>query len=161
MSALEPPLRYLDLADLDRALSVVREKIAAERSAMLCSSDVRKAGRPPEEEGKYEADLTAKAAAIYSGRRARDRAFDDPSLFSDPAWDIMLDLFIAKNQHLISVSSACIAAAVAPTTALRWIDILIKKGLVERTPDQFDRRRTFVRLTKRGEELVGRAVKMA
>lgn len=81
-------------------------------------------------------------------RRLREETFGVPGLFEDPAWDILLDLFAAElERRRVSVSSLCIAAAVAPTTALRWIGKLIALGLLERRPDDFDRRRAFIALT--------------
>lgn len=83
-------------------------------------------------------------------RRLRDEVFGAPGLFEDPAWDMLLDLFAADlERRQVSVSSLCIAAAVAPTTALRWISKLIAVGLFERRPDAFDRRRAFIALTPR------------
>lgn len=83
-------------------------------------------------------------------RRLRDQYFG-PGLFEDPAWDMLLDLFAADAERAqVSVSSLCIAAAVAPTTALRWIAKLNDAGLFERLPDPDDRRRAFVMLTPAG-----------
>lgn len=83
-------------------------------------------------------------------RRMRDDAFGMGGLFEDPAWDMLLDLFAAElERRRVSVSSLCIAAAVAPTTALRWIGKLIDADLLERRPDEFDRRRAFISLTGR------------
>lgn len=83
-------------------------------------------------------------------RRMRDDAFGIGGLFEDPAWDMLLDLFAAElERQRVSVSSLCIAAAVAPTTALRWIGKLVDAGLLERRPDDFDRRRAFLSLTAR------------
>lgn len=81
-------------------------------------------------------------------RRKRDTIFAD-RLFADPAWDMMLDLFQAsqKSNRPISVTSLCIASAVPNTTALRWMDTLVRKGLLVRHEDERDRRRTFVSLT--------------
>lgn len=81
-------------------------------------------------------------------RRKRDSTFGD-RLFADPAWDMMLDLFQAskKDARPISVTSLCIASAVPNTTALRWIDALVQKGLLARHADEHDGRRTFVSLT--------------
>ena len=61
----------------------------------------------------------------------------------------MLDLFQAskKDARPISVTSLCIASAVPNTTALRWIDALVQKGLLARHADEHDGRRTFVSLT--------------
>src|SRR5690606_24209072 len=62
-------------------------------------------------------------------RRLRDE-FLPGDLFADPAWDMLLDLFAARlEQERVSVSSLCIASAVPPTTALRWIRTLTEKGL--------------------------------
>jgi len=82
-------------------------------------------------------------------RRLRDQFFG-PGLFEDPAWDMLLDLFAAELERVqVSVSSLCIAAAVAPTTALRWIARMTDAGLFERHPDPFDRRRAFMALSSR------------
>ena len=81
------------------------------------------------------------------GRRMRD-AFFGQNLFEDPAWDMLLDLYAAHLEGArVSVSSLCIAAAVAPTTALRWIGKLTEAELFERQPDPDDRRRAFMALT--------------
>jgi hypothetical protein len=45
------------------------------------------------------------------------------------------------------VSSLCIAAAVASTTALRWIARMTDTALFERRPDLLDRRRAFMVLS--------------
>ncbi|UYY57033.1 winged helix DNA-binding protein [Sphingomonas sp. S2-65] len=89
------------------------------------------------------------ASRIYDARRARDTCFSGHSdLFGEPGWDILLDLFIAGERgRKVSVSSCCIAAAVPPTTALRWIGTLSERGLIEQTPDVKDSRRRFVALT--------------
>lgn len=80
-------------------------------------------------------------------RRLRDQFFG-AGLFEDPAWDMLLDLFAAELERVqVSVSSLCIAAAVAPTTALRWISRMTDAGLFERRPDPFDRRRAFMALS--------------
>lgn len=98
---------------------------------------------------------------IVRARRLRDR-YVDTGMFEDPAWDMMLDLYAAHLERAhVSVSSLCIAAAVAPTTALRWIARLTEAGLFERRPDPFDRRRAFMSLTARGLEAMRRYVAMA
>lgn len=85
---------------------------------------------------------------VIRARRLRDKQFGK-GLFEDPAWDMMLDLFAAHLERAeVSVSSLCIAAAVPPTTALRWIGRMSDAGLFERRADPFDRRRAFMGLTK-------------
>ena len=85
-------------------------------------------------------------------RRLRDQFFG-ATLFEDPGWDMLLDLYAAELERgRVSVSSLCIAAAVAPTTALRWIARMTDTGLFERRPDLLDRRRAFMVLSDRASE---------
>ncbi len=93
-------------------------------------------------------NLTDAAKALYRARRQRERYFDTlTGAFSEPAWDLMLDLFIAGREgRRVSVSSAAIAADVPSTTALRWIGMLEGEGIIVREADIVDRRRSWLRL---------------
>lgn len=89
---------------------------------------------------------------ILKARRARAKFFEE-TLFADPAWDILLELYAAElGQRPLSVGSVCIGAAVPASTALRWITALERKGLVARHHDRFDARRQLVSLTRAGVE---------
>ena len=94
--------------------------------------------------------------AVLRARRLRDGIFP-ADLFADPAWDILLDLMAARLENVrVSVSSLCIAAAVPPTTALRWIRQLTERGLLERQADPDDGRRIFIALSQQGVAAVTR-----
>lgn len=85
--------------------------------------------------------------AMIRARRLRDRFFAQ-DLFADPAWDMLLDLMAARIERAeVAVSSLCIAAAVPPTTALRWIRTMTDQGLLERRADPVDGRRVFIALS--------------
>ena len=85
---------------------------------------------------------------LIRARRLRDQYFDH-ELFADPAWDILLDLAAARLERApVAVSSLCIAAAVPPTTALRWIKTLTEAGLLVRAADARDGRRVFIELSE-------------
>jgi len=89
---------------------------------------------------------------VIRARRLRGRFFDE-ELFADPAWDMLLDLLQAEiSQHRVPVSSLCIAAAVPPTTALRWIKTMTDVGLFQRRADPHDGRRIFVELSRGASE---------
>lgn len=81
------------------------------------------------------------------------RQFGGEGLFEDPAWDMLLDLFAAELEGAqVSVSSLCIAAGVAPTTALRWIAKMTEMDLFIRHPDPVDRRRAFMTLSSQASD---------
>ena len=93
------------------------------------------------------AAATLNLREIIKLRRLRDRFFQ-PDLFADPAWDILLDLkAAAQERQQVSVSSLCIAAAVPPTTALRWITAMTESGMLVRRQDPADARRVFIELS--------------
>lgn len=87
---------------------------------------------------------------LIQWRRLRERHFG-PGLFADPAWDILIELAASHvERRSVPVSSLCAAAAVPSTTALRWINILVDRGLVVRESDPRDKRRVYVRLSQTG-----------
>lgn len=95
--------------------------------------------------------ILAKFASIEYRERMRRREHVDADLLGEPAWDLLLDLFIARCSGLrISVTSACIAAQVPATTGLRWLTVLEERNLVLRAEDRHDKRRTWIYLTDKG-----------
>ena len=91
------------------------------------------------------------AKVIYNSRCGRVNFFKDSDLFGEPAWDIILDLFIREIEgKSTSITSACIGSGVATTTALRWIKILEVRDLIVRKVDPDDGRRSFITLTSHG-----------
>lgn len=97
-----------------------------------------------------ESRLAAVAQAEYASRRRRDALFH-PGIFAEPAWDMLLDLYVQEHlKRPVSIHSLCIAAAVPPTTALRWIGRLVECGLMTREPSRRDNRVVHVALTMTG-----------
>ena len=122
----------LSADDLNALAETLRD--AAERLAAASEP------RPPLNAAGY-------ARLILAARR-RISGFIDADLFADPARDILLDLFVAAEEGMrISISSCCIAAAVPPTTALRWIRMLKNRGLVLESVDPADGRRKWLSLS--------------
>jgi DNA-binding MarR family transcriptional regulator len=80
-------------------------------------------------------------------RRRRDASLGS-ELFSEPAWNILLYLFLAGADGLtVSVSAACEGAAAPQTTALRRLRQLEEARLIVREGDPRDARRDYVRLS--------------
>lgn len=92
----------------------------------------------------------ARAAALIEQRRLR-RGFLPEELFHEPAWDMLLALFVAHHEGRVVNVKTLVASADAPvTTSQRWIDHLAKLGLVDRVVDPLDRRRIEVSLSEAG-----------
>lgn len=104
------------------------------------------------------AELQARARWIYDLRRQRDRLFGlHASLFRDPAWDMLLDLYAQESEDdIVSVSKIAIAACIPMSTALRYVDHMYRVGLIVRSPDAQDGRRSNIVLTSRGRELMAK-----
>lgn len=120
---------------LERCLDQLRGRAtlgsATSRGAHLTEDDVRK---------------------LVRARRLRVQQLG-ADLFSDPAWDILLEAFACDlAQKRISVSGLCSASSVPATTALRWIEKLEEDGWLRRDPDRLDRRRCWLELTPIGSE---------
>lgn len=146
--ALSPPVATLH--DVNRGsngrlqqISVEVGRIAAVLAELSEEENVHAAG--PAQSDKAISASTIRA--IIRARRLRERFFPN-ELFADPAWDMMLDLMAARlEDRQVAVSSLCIAAAVPPTTALRWIKTLTSEGVFARQSDPQDGRRVYVELT--------------
>ncbi len=94
-----------------------------------------------------QAQLIALAKSLLAERRIRSKHFAELE-FGEPVWDLLLDLYICNLTGCsVSVSSACIAACVPPTTALRYITVLVSQGIMLRVADKSDARRVFLALS--------------
>jgi len=81
--------------------------------------------------------------------------------FRDPAWDMLLDLYVqGASSSGTMVSALCIASGVPQTTALRYIYRLEQLGLVQTTDHPTDQRRTMVSLTDSARPRIERLLDM-
>lgn len=96
-------------------------------------------------------------AKLLSANRSRRSEFISPELLGEPAWDMLLELFMQfAGGAKVSVTSLCIASKVPVTTALRYISLLEEHDMVKRTASRTDRRVNFIELTDSGVLAVGR-----
>ncbi|PNU06161.1 winged helix DNA-binding protein [Novosphingobium guangzhouense] len=144
-------IRLIGIAN--ELLAMARElEIGESPTAILESLTLAGEAREPKATASQDHPIWVELARqTYDDRRRRTKIFRSEDLFGEPAWDILLDLFIAaKERRRVSVTSACIGSAVPSTTALRWIAILEKQGLLMREADPGDARRVYVKLSARG-----------
>ena len=92
-------------------------------------------------------ELRSLAATILRMRRHRDKLFG-PELFADPAWDMLLELYVGDVKgRPISTGNLVIAGAVPMTTARRCMRRLKQADVFVSITDPLDRRRSLCVLT--------------
>jgi len=138
------------VGDLVGRLSAIAEEFGARAAALAAASPIA------EPAPDAEAALVRRARTLMEQRRARAR-FLPAELFHEPAWDMLLALFVAQaERRTINVKTLVSYADAPATTSQRWIDHLHKLGLIERITDVIDRRRIEVQLSEIGEDAIRR-----
>ena len=85
-----------------------------------------------------------------------------PELFGEPAWDLLLALYIAEgDQYRLKVTAACIESNVPETTALRWLSSLHEAGLIRYDSNPTDARSRYVALSTAGVAMMDHLLKLA
>jgi hypothetical protein len=114
-------VQEIDSARLEAALAIVRQ--ASARLAVLTDPQSPAAGE----------SLRAVAERLYAERRKRDEYFP-LGLFGEPAWDLLLALFIAQDDGRdVSLEDAYSAAKIEPREGPALIEKLMAAGLVARS----------------------------
>lgn len=69
--------------------------------------------------------------SILMLRRGREEVFGK-NLFSDPAWDILLEVYAAQlGQRTLSTVDLAAEIGLPESTVTRWVDVLAENGIVD------------------------------
>ena len=119
---------------------------------LLARAAARESARGSAADLASDAEVLVIAKAAQDDRKRRSGYFRE-DLFGEPAWDILLDVFIQERiGKPLSVMAAYIGSAATTGTAHRYLRLLIAEGLIERTGDPKDNRRSFLTLTAEARE---------
>lgn len=139
-----------EIAELKSRVDQIQELLAS-RSEDL-SSPVARPATGVRGEALPNAGLLDQLSFNIQIRRIRRSHFGSAEM-SGPTWDMMLDLMLAGTHgRVLSASDLATGAGVPLSSGLRMIAALERQGLVDRSIDERDRRRTIVRLTDSGTE---------
>jgi DNA repair protein RadC len=112
---------------------------------------------PADDGDEHHPGEDREALALVNARREllllerRRRFLENVHLFGDPAWSILIDLYVRQRTALrTTVSSACIASGAPTSTGMRYVKSLQDDGWLMKRPDPHDLRRTYVELTPEG-----------
>lgn len=114
----------------------------------------RQHGKPSDRSafGFSRKQLARRAEAAFKARQSR-ADYLPSSLFGEPAWNMLLALYLADfSGRPVTVSGLSEWSECPPTTGLRWLQLLEGEGLVRRRPNAIDKRMSFVELTNAGRE---------
>lgn len=153
----KPILRTLHLRDSDLlALSRLLKNLVGEQQL---GSDSMSGPNPSP--GSADADQAASAAMLLAlahkiirarGRRSKVLG---KAMFGEPAWDMLLVLYVSTFEGpRLSVGRLTALSSAPPTTALRWLDYLEKERLVRREANPTDKRSEFVELTEKAHSIM-------
>ena len=98
-------------------------------------------------------DLRDKAMQISLARTKRLQLLP-PTLFGEPAWDILIELYLASGRERVTVGKLAEKCRTPNTTILRWINHMKDKGLVTIVQSPFDARARFVDLTDHAMQIM-------
>lgn len=103
---------------------------------------------PGSQQTSDDEDLAlANARATMRRRLLRQQLLGAPELFGDPAWEMLIDLFIHECERKpISVTSLCVTPSIPMSSAIRLCQKLCDANLIRRKPDLYDGRRVFIEL---------------
>ncbi|HET9398776.1 MAG TPA: MarR family transcriptional regulator [Sphingomicrobium sp.] len=72
----------------------------------------------------------------------------DSSLFGEPAWNMLLALYVAAGErYALSISALSAESGTPATTAARAINRLLELKMVRRVPNPSDNRSAYIELT--------------
>ena len=146
--------KIVRLSDKDVRDAVRLFRILADAGSQLPGAvgDEHSASPPPSFDSFDSQDLLTRAKLILSSRRLRSRHFN-PAIFGEPAWDILLVLYITDvSGGRQTIGKVADWIKTPPTTVLRWVSYLEKEKFLERYTHPTDRRITFLRLLARGRD---------
>jgi DNA-binding MarR family transcriptional regulator len=96
--------------------------------------------------------LVSKARLVLGARRIRSQYFHR-DLFGEPAWEILLALYVAEESGPRFTTSRLAEWVGAPlSTVIRWIRTLEDQSLVGRADHPTDRRIVFIHLLEKGRK---------
>jgi DNA-binding MarR family transcriptional regulator len=109
--------------------------------------------------GKVRADQTVRqfetapvARALLDDRKRRSAIFN-PGMFGEPAWELLLNLYITdQGGPRLTIGKLIQVAGLPQSTSLRWLDYLEDQKLIVRNEHPTDARTAFVELTDKARE---------
>lgn len=146
--------RALDVRILDHIVVTAGHIHHIMSDDVIAGSETRPSAftlRSPDETGEDAATAHARildnARSAMRRRMLRHQLLGSAELFGEPAWDMLLDLFIHECEDKpLAMSSLCISAGMPTSSAMKLIQRMCDAAILERIPDPHDGRRSLMRI---------------
>lgn len=113
------------------------------------------AGQIRERRGGRNGSLLEVAKSMRAYEEARKKIPGLAAIFGDPAWMILLDLYVRGFEgKTTSVSSATLASGSPATTGLRYVTALVSTGHIIRTRHPYDERSVLLTLSNETQRAI-------
>ncbi len=139
--------------DMTRQLERIRQSVSAvaetlkAHHAEAAPANVAPAGLATAKDDSLDCAMLDQLRGAIAARRARVSHFDS-SFFADPAWDILLTLMVARAEgRYETVTNLAASTNVPDSTAKRWIRYMTDSGMLVRSDDPHDSRRSLLALS--------------
>lgn len=95
--------------------------------------------------------ITHIARRLFEERQLRNQHLPLSDMFGEPAWDVLLFIFVSQAKGKgAKVDGLAIASRMPVTEALRWLERLEKREMVFAFRDEENSGEVFLRLTAKG-----------
>lgn len=142
-----------DLSSLQRVLSSLSDSALSD--SRFSDSGLNHFDGDPEasvNENFPRARLHKMALTLLTLRKRRSD-FLYRAMFGEPAYDMLLGLYVAESdERPITAARLAHIAGVAQSSAARWIEYLVAKGLIQRERHPAHKRASILNLSPRGRE---------
>ena len=128
-----------DLEDAVRLLKLLTE--ASDASFLEVPSDRAKAAT-------LQAVATSARQELVERRRRREHFPQD--MFGEPAWEILLLLYVQRDGRRFTVTALAEALDLPQNSTGRWLRYLETAGLAVRKPHRLDQRSTIAEISEEG-----------
>lgn len=133
--------------------SLIKELAIVSKTLKSIEQRIRHLGLDATEPSTKKPSQASQARILFQRRRDRDTLFSEFSLFGEPAWDMLIVLFIAAEEDReINLDSLCLEIALTAPTALRWISVLEANGLIERSTDLINISNTIISISTNAKD---------
>ncbi len=136
----------VEIAAIKSALAQATEKMENLGGLIASSENKQPFVSLPATDNIDDLELIQRAERLLGWSRLKAETLNLGSgLFADSCWNMCLDVYICdlKDQK-ITVSSIAHSSGIPMTTAMRYINVMVEEGLLEKSPNPSDNRMIFI-----------------